>query len=347
MQNQPAVSLSNAIGHADRRWLFKGLGLTIVVISLALIFSLINPRFATIANFANVLTQASYYIIIAVGMTFVITSAGIDLSVGSLLALVTVIGFDLIKDGTVHPLLGVLIMFALGGGIGCLTGLLIAFVKIPPFIATLAMMVSLRGLALLHSAGNMHYGLPSSLTWLGQGDLLGVPVPVIIALAFAVFGGWLYNHTKFGLHVRAVGGNREAARLAGVPVNLVEVMVYVLMGLVTALGGLIMIARIDSTQATIGTAMEIHVIAAVIIGGTSLFGGSGTVYGTVMGALLLSMMTNALVIAGVDYFWQLVVMGVIVLIAVAINNLRERRIPTLSLFMRREQENGAANNQGR
>ncbi len=337
MQGQPAAPLPKTIGHADRRWLFKGLGLTIVVIALALIFSMINPRFATITNFANVLTQASYYIIIAVGMTFVITSAGIDLSVGSLLALVTVIGFDLIKDG-MHPLLGVVIMFALGGGIGGLTGLLIAFVKIPPFIATLAMMVSLRGLALLHSAGNMHYGLPSSLTWLGQGSLLGIPVPVIIAFVFAIFGGWLFNHTKFGLHVRAIGGNREAARLAGVPVNVIEVLVYVLMGLVTALGGLIMIARIDSTQATIGTAMEIHVIAAVIIGGTSLFGGSGTVYGTVLGALLLSMMTNALVIAGVDYFWQLVVMGVIVLIAVAIGNLRERRIPSLSQVLRRSSE---------
>jgi len=345
MQNQSVVTAPSVIGHADRRWLFKGLGLTIVVITLALIFSLINPRFATLANFANVLTQASYYMIIAVGMTFVITSAGIDLSVGSLLALITVIGFDLIKGG-MHPVLGVLVMFALGGGIGGLTGLLIAFVKIPPFIATLAMMVSLRGLALLHSAGNMHYGLPTSLTLLGQGDLLGIPVPVIIALVFALFGGWLFNHTKFGLHVRAIGGNREAARLAGVPVNLVEVLVYVLMGLVTALGGLIMIARIDSTQATIGTAMEIHVIAAVIIGGTSLFGGSGTVYGTVLGALLLSMMTNALVIAGVDY-WQLVVMGVIVLIAVAIGNLRERRIPTFSHLLRRKPEESVANDQGR
>ncbi|MGI9485608.1 MAG: ABC transporter permease [Geminicoccaceae bacterium] len=346
MQQPSAVDASTSIGHADQRWLFKGLGLTIVVIALALAFSLINPRFATLANFANILTQASYYMIIAVGMTFVITSAGIDLSVGSLLALVTVVGFDLIKEG-MHPFLGVLLMFALGGGIGCLTGLLIAFVKIPPFIATLGMMVSLRGLALLHSAGNMHYGLPTSLTWLGQGDLIGIPVPVIIAVAFALFGGWLFNRTKFGLHVRAVGGNREAARLAGVPVNLIEVVVYAFMGLVTALGGLIMIARIDSTQATIGTAMEIHVIAAVIIGGTSLFGGSGTVYGTVLGALLLSMMTNALVIAGVDYFWQLVIMGVIVLIAVAINNLRERRIPTLSLFMRRDLSESVANNQGR
>ena len=322
-----------AIGHLDRRWLFEGLGLTIVIIVLAVIFSLINPRFATVVNFINILTQSSYYVIIAVGMTFVITNAGIDLSVGSLLALVTVIGFELIKEG-MHPGLGVLVMFALGTVLGGFTGFLVAYVRIPPFIATLGMMASLRGLALLHSAGNMHYGLPSSLTWFGQGAVAGIPVPVIIAFLFALFGAWLFNHTRFGLHVRAIGGNREAARLAGVPVNRIELMVYALMGLITALGGLIMIARIDSTQATIGTSMEIHVIAAVIIGGTSLFGGRGTVYGTVLGALLLSMMTNALVIAGVDYFWQLVVMGAIVLIAVAINNLREHRVSVLATFPR-------------
>ena len=322
-----------SIGHADRRWLFEGLGLTIVVIVLAIIFSLINPRFATVVNFINILTQSSYYVIIAVGMTFVITNAGIDLSVGSLLALVTVIGFELIKEG-MHPGLGVLVMFALGTVVGGFTGFLVAYVRIPPFIATLGMMASLRGLALIHSAGTMHYGLPSSLTWYGQGAVAGIPVPVIIAFLFALFGAWLFNHTRFGLHVRAIGGNREAARLAGVPVNRIELMVYALMGLITALGGLIMITRIDSTQATIGTSMEIHVIAAVIIGGTSLFGGRGTIYGTVLGAVLLSMMTNALVIAGVDYFWQLVVMGAIVLIAVAINNLREHRVSVLATFPR-------------
>ncbi len=343
MQSETALTAAGTVGHADRRWLFEGLGLTIVIVVLAVIFALINPRFASVANFSNILTQASFIIIMAVGMTFVITSAGIDLSVGSLVALVTVIGFDLIKGG-MHPALGVLVMFALGGCIGSVTGFLIAFVKIPPFIATLGMMAGLRGFALVHSAGTMHFGLPPSLTWFGQGSIAGVPVPVIISLLFAVFGAWLFKHTKFGLHVRAVGGNREAARLAGVPVNRVEVMVYALMGVVTALGGLIMIARIDSTQATIGTAMEIHVISAVIIGGTSLFGGRGTIYGTVMGAILLSMMTNALVIAGVDFFWQLVVMGGIVLIAVAIGNLRERRIPTLALFLRHQPVGGVANN---
>ena len=335
MSSSPDMTAApvNTIGHADKRWLFEGLGLALVIVALAVIFSLINPRFASIANFLNILTQASYYVIIAVGMTFVITSGGIDLSVGALLALVTVVGFDFISGG-MNPILAVLIMFVLGCILGAITGFLVAYIKIPPFIATLAMMVGLRGLALVHSGGDMHFGLPSSVTWLGQGAVAGIPVPVIISLLFALFGAWLFNNTRFGLHVRAIGGNRESVRLSGVPVDKIELMVYAMMGLVTALGGLIMIARIDSTQATIGTSMEIHVIAAVIIGGTSLFGGRGTILGTVLGALLLSMMTNALVIAGVDFYWQLVVMGAIVLIAVAIGNLREHRVSSLTFSAR-------------
>ena len=314
-----------SIGHADKKWIFQGIGLTIVVILLAIIFSFINPKFATTTNLLNILTQASYYIILAVGMTFVIAAAGIDLSVGSLLALITVVNFELIKGG-LNPAVGVILMFLMGGILGAFTGYLISYINIPPFIATLGVMVSLRGLALVHSAGKMHYGLPESLTWFGQGEIFGIPVPVLISLIFALFGAWLFNRTKFGLHVRSIGGNREAARLAGINVKIIEILVYCFMGLCVALGGLIMIARIDSTQATIGTSMEIHVIAAVIIGGTSLFGGKGTIFGTLLGAILLSMMTNALVIAGVDYFWQLFIMGIIVLIAVTINNFRDRKL---------------------
>ena len=329
-----------AIGHADRRWLFQGIGLTLVILFLAVLFTVINPRFGTVANLINILTQASFIIVMAVGMTFVITSAGIDLSVGSAVAIITVVAFGAIKGG-LPPLAGVVLMFAFGALIGGLIGFLIAYIKIPPFIATLGFMAGLRGLALVHSAGEMHFGLPTSLTWIGQGDIFGLPVPVLLSLLTALFGAWLFHSTRFGLHVRAIGGNREAARLAGVPVNRVEVLVYVLMGMFTALGGLIMMTRIDSTQATIGTAMEIHVISAVIIGGTSLFGGRGSIYGSVLGALLLSMMTNALIIAGVDFFWQLVVMGAIVLIAVAISNLREQRIPLLAHLFRREPAGGA------
>lgn len=316
---------TGAAGRADGAFSFQGLGITIFLLLIVVIFSFVNPRFFAVENFLNILTQAAPFIIMAVGMTFVITAAGIDLSIGSILALSSVIAFEFMTSGG-NPFIGVAILMLISTSLGLLNGVLVAYLVIPPFIATLATMVSLRGLALLHSAGTMHFGLPEPVTFLGQGKIFGLPMPVIIALAAALFGHWLLNHTRFGVYCRALGGNKEALRLTGVPVKRIELLVYGFMGFMTGLGGLIMVARIDSTQATIGTASEIHVIAAVIIGGTSLFGGKGTIYGSVAGAILLSMVANALVIGGADFFWQLVVTGIIVLFAVLIGNLREGRI---------------------
>lgn len=318
-------SKTGAAGRADSAYSFSGLGITAVLIALIVIFSLINPRFLAVENFLNILTQAAPFIVMAVGMTFVITAAGIDLSVGSILALSSVIAFEFMTSGG-NPLVGVPMLLIIATALGALNGMLVAYLAIPPFIATLATMVSFRGLALLHSAGTMHFGLPETVTFLGQGRVLGIPMAVIIAIASAAFGYWLLNHTRFGVYCRALGGNKEALRLTGVPIRRIEMLVYAFMGLMTGLGGLVMVARIDSTQATIGTASEIHVIASVIIGGTSLFGGKGTVYGSVAGAILLAMITNALVIGGADFFWQLVVTGIIVLFAVLIGNLREGRL---------------------
>ncbi|MCP4379974.1 MAG: ABC transporter permease [Hyphomicrobiales bacterium] len=316
------------IGSADRRFRLEGLGLTLVIIALGIVFTFINPRFANVDNFLNILTQASTYIIVAMGMTFVISMAGIDLSVGSMLALVTCVFFGFIDAGMASaPALA--IMFALGAALGAINGLMVAFLAIPSLIATLGTMVAYRGIALLHSSGKLYYGLPPEIVWLGQGHVFGVPVPVIIAAVFVAFSWWLFNRTRFGVHCRAVGGNREAARLAGLSVNRIEVVVYAFMGICVTVGGLIWMARIDGTQATLGTAMEIHVIAATIIGGTSLFGGSGTIYGTLAGSILLTMLNNALVIAGVEFFWQLVAIGVIVVVAVTLNNIRENRIEWL------------------
>lgn len=317
--------ITKAAGRDDGAFSYGGLGITIVLIGLIIIFTIVNPRFFAVQNFLNILTQAAPFIIMAVGMTFVISSAGIDLSIGSVLAVSSVVAFGFMSAGG-NPMLGVMLMFLIGTVLGSLNGWLIAYAAIPPFIATLGTMVSLRGIALLHSAGTMHFGLPSSVAYIGQGDIAGLPVPVILALVSALVGYLILNHTKFGVYCRALGGNREALRLAGVPVRRVEVLVYTFMGFMTALGGLVMIARIDSTQATIGTASEIHVIAAVIIGGTSLFGGKGTVYGSVAGAILLAMITNALIIGGADFFWQLVVTGLIVLVAVLVGNYREGRL---------------------
>jgi ribose transport system permease protein len=321
-------SARKTIGGSDRRFNVEGVGLTVVLILLILLFTWINPRFATVSNLLNVLTQSSTYVIVAMGMTFVISKAGIDLSVGSILAVVTCVFFGMVDGGT-HWAVALIAMFVLATGLGALNGALVAFLAVPALIATLGTMVALRGVALLHSSGELYYGLPSPVLWLGQGTIIGIPVPIIIAALFVAFSYWLFNHSTFGLYVRAVGGNREAARLAGINVQRIELSVYALMGFAVALGGLLWMARIDGTQATMGTGMEIHVIAAVIIGGTSLFGGKGSIYGSLLGAILLSMLNNALVIAGVEFFWQLVAIGVIVIIAVTINNLRENRIAWL------------------
>jgi len=330
-------SRPRAIGTADRRFRLEGLGLTLVIIALAVLFTLINPRFASVDNGLNILTQASTYIIVAMGMTFVISKAGIDLSVGSMLALVTCVFFGLVDGGMAWPS-ALALMFGLGALLGALNGMLVAFLAIPALIATLGTMVAFRGVALLHSAGTLYYGLPPEILWLGQGKVLAIPVPVIIAALFVALSWWLFNRTRFGVHCRAVGGNREAARLAGIAVNRIEVLTYTFMGLCVTVGGLIWMARIDGTQATMGTAMEIHVIAATIIGGTSLFGGRGTIYGSLMGAVLLTMLNNALVIAGVDFFWQLVAIGVIVVIAVTVNNIRENRIGWLNALRARRRQ---------
>lgn len=326
---------TKVLGSSDRRYRLDGLGLTIVIVVLAVIFTLINPRFATVANFLNVLTQASTYAILAMGMTFVISSAGIDLSIGSVLALVTCVLFWMIQTLGLPPYLAVALMAAMAMALGLVNGLLITALAIPPLIATLGTMVTLRGFALVHSAGQLWFGLPAEILWLGQGRLFGIPVPVIIAGLFIGYSFWLFNKTRFGMYTRAIGGNREAARLAGINVNRITVLVYMFMAFCVAIGGLLWVARVDGTQATIGVGMEIHVIAAVIIGGTSLFGGRGSIYGAVIGAILLAMLNNALVIAGADFFWQQVAIGIIVVVAVTVNNVRENRIGWLNRLRRR------------
>ena len=315
-----------AAGNSDARFKFDNLGLTLALLALIVLFAFINPRFATISNLINVLTQASTYIIVAIGMTFVITKGGIDLSVGAAMALSTCVTFSLL-DGGLHYILALAVLFAISVVLGAVNGLIVTYLAVPALIATLGTMVTFRGIALLHSAGELYFGLPPQLVWLGQGTLAGIPVPIFVAALFILFAHWLFNLTTFGVHVRAVGGNTEAARLAGIRVNRVTIAVYCFMGFAVGLGGLLWMARIDGTQATLGTGMEIHVIAATIIGGTSLFGGRGTLYGTILGGLLLN---NALVIAGVEFFWQLVAIGIIVISAVTINNIRENRIAWIS-----------------
>ena len=295
------------------------------LVVLAIIFTSINTRFIYLINLINVVRQASIYIILAVGMTFVITGAGIDLSIGSILAVCTCVAGSLLKDFGLPIFPVILITLGLGAFIGLINGFLVTRVFLPPFIATLGMMVTLRGVALIHSSGRIYHAFPAPLLAMGRGMIFGVfPAPIAIAFAIVFIGYILFKWTTFGQYCIAIGGNKEGARLSGINTYRYETLNYVLMGFLTAFAGIVLMGRIDSTQAIIGTNMEIHTIAAVIIGGTSLFGGRGTISGSVIGAVILAIIANGLILAGVSFFWQQVVTGLIIILAVALSIFRER-----------------------
>jgi len=295
------------------------------LVVLAIIFTSINTRFIYLNNLINVVRQAAIYIILAVGMTFVITGAGIDLSIGSILAVCTCVAGSLLKDFGLPIFPVILITLGLGAFIGLINGFLVTRVFLPPFIATLGMMVTLRGVALIHSSGRIYHAFPAPLLAMGRGMIFGVfPAPIAIAFAIVFIGYILFKWTTFGQYCIAIGGNKEGARLSGINTYRYETLNYVLMGFLTAFAGIVLMGRIDSTQAIIGTNMEIHTIAAVIIGGTSLFGGRGTIGGSVIGAVILAIIANGLILAGVSFFWQQVVTGLIIILAVALSIFRER-----------------------
>lgn len=295
------------------------------LVVLAIIFTSINTRFIYLINLINVVRQAAIYIILAVGMTFVITGAGIDLSIGSILAVCTCVAGSLLKDFGLPIFPVILITLGLGAFIGLINGFLVTRVFLPPFIATLGMMVTLRGVALIHSSGRIYHAFPAPLLAMGRGMIFGVfPAPIAIAFAIVFIGYILFKWTTFGQYCIAIGGNKEGARLSGINTYRYETLNYVLMGFLTAFAGIVLMGRIDSTQAIIGTNMEIHTIAAVIIGGTSLFGGRGTIGGSVIGAVILAIIANGLILAGVSFFWQQVVTGLIIILAVALSIFRER-----------------------
>lgn len=295
------------------------------ILGLVIIFTIINPRFFNINNLVNIIRQAAIYIILAVGMTFVITGAGIDLSIGSTLAVSTCVAGSLLNDYAWPLVLAVLVALGIGTIIGLINGLLVARMFLPPFIATLGMMVTLRGVALVHSSGRIYHAFPDPLIAMGRGMILGViPAPIAIAFGIVLVGYILFSWTQLGQYCIAIGGNKEGARLAGIKTKKYETFNYALMGFLTAFAGIVLMGRIDSTQAIIGTNMEIHTIAAVIIGGTSLFGGRGTIGGSVIGAVILALIANGLILAGVSFFWQQIVTGIIILLAVAMSIFRER-----------------------
>lgn len=287
---------------------------------LGALLSTLSPFFLTSSNLLNVMEQTAINAVIAVGMTFVILSAGIDLSVGSIAALSGVVMANRLLAG--WPLVMALAAGLLAGAFcGLLSGLLITRGRLPPFIATLGMMSVARGAALLFTDGRPISGFDESLRFLSTGRLVGIPVPVLLTIALYAFAIVLLNRTRFGRYVYAIGGNEEATRLSGVDVGFHKTLVYVLSGVTAALGAVLLTARLNSAQPIAGMMYELDAIAAVVIGGTSLQGGLGTLGGTLIGALTMGVLRNGLNLLGISSFLQQIVIGLVIIAAVLMDSL--------------------------
>ena len=300
--------------------ILQKLGPIIGLLVIIIIISFLSPNFLSLNNILNVLRQVSINALIAFGMTFIILTGGIDLSVGSILALTGAVTAGLMASG-VDPIFAMLIGLVLGAVLGAINGLIIAKGKVAPFIATLATMTIYRGLTLVYTEGRPISGLGDSLTFqmLGKGYILGIPVPVMtMAISFIVLY-FILKKTTFGRRVYAVGGNEEASILSGINADRIKIYVYALTGLLAALASLILTSRLNSAQPTAGNMFELDAIAAVVLGGTSLTGGRGWIVGTLIGALIIGVLNNGLNLIGVSSFFQQVVKGAVILLAVLLD----------------------------
>ena len=307
----------------------------IALFVLCLIISLLSDKFLTVTNAWNVLRQISVNVCIATGMTMVVLTAGIDLSVGSVLALCGAITAGLLKNGIAVPSSDLYIGFTLFGGVlaGVLIGALLGFFngvvvtkfKVPAFVATLAMLTIARGLTMLWTGGFPISALGGTFAMIGTGWFLGIPLPVWISGFIVLIAIVITQKTKLGRYIYAIGGNESAAKLSGININKVKIAVYAMAGTLAAVGGVIVTSRLDSAQPNAGVSYELDAIAAVVIGGTSLSGGRGTILGTVLGAIIIGVLNNGLVLLNVSPFWQQVVKGLVILVAVIIDKANTNR----------------------
>ena len=300
--------------------LIQKLGPLFGLLLIVVIISIMSPSFLTADNIFNVLRQVSISALIAFGMTFVILTGGIDLSVGSTLALTGAVAASLLAGGT-DPFIAMGVALILGLILGAINGVVIAKGKVAPFIATLATMTIYRGLTLVYTDGKPISGLGDHLSFqmFGKGYFLGIPVPVVTMLVAFFVLYFILRKTTFGRRVYAIGGNAEASRLSGINVDRTTIAVYALTGMLAAMAALILTSRLNSAQPTAGQSYELDAIAAVVLGGTSLTGGRGWIVGTLIGALIIGVLNNGLNLIGVSSFFQQVVKGLVILFAVLID----------------------------
>jgi ribose transport system permease protein len=301
----------------------------IALIVLCVILTILSNKFNTGENLVNVLRQIAVNVCIATGITLVVLTGGIDLSVGALVALCGAVAGGLLKNGLPLPALDIFVGFTvlgailgallLGALLGWFNGIMITSCHVPPFVATLAMLTMARGFTMLYTQGHPISNFENHFTTIGAGSFLGIPTPVWIAAMVVLLAAVITKQTKLGRYIYAIGGNEQAAKFSGIPIRRIKITVYAIAGVLAALGGVIVTARLNSAQPNAGAGYELDAIAAVVIGGTSLNGGKGSIAGTVMGAIIIGVLNNGLVLLNVSPFWQQVVKGAVILLAVIID----------------------------
>lgn len=330
-----AVETANLSDRLAASGLLKGrrppqtLGILAILLAMGLALSVSTDEFLTTTNLLNLARQVSLMIIVGMGMTFLLTSGGLDISVGSVVAFTGCLAAGLSVDGWPLPL-AFATATAVGGVVGMLHGTLIVWGRMSPIIVTLGTFFAVRGVAYLYSQAvadstSISLGLPENFGDIGSNYVLGVPIPVVFAVAAVVVFYVLFNHSLLGKHTRAVGGNMETARLSGVRTGRVLFSIYTITGLLAGFAGVLLASRLFSGQPGAGFGFEFDVVIAVLLGGTSLFGGRGSIIGTVLGALVIGVLNNGSALLGIDSYWQEVVKGVVLVVTVLIDGKVRQR----------------------
>ena len=300
-------------------------GIIFVLVALMIVFSSLSNRFLLPDNIFNILRQVSIVGIISVGMTLVMVAGGIDLSCGSVVGFAGVGSALLMVEYNWNPVAAAIMMCICGLGIGIANGFFIAQLRVPAFIATLGMMTSVRGIAYIITGGLPVFGFNQEFTQLGQGYLGVIPIPVLIMAAAFIFGILFLNKTRAGRHVYGVGGNEEASRLSGVNVKKIKFMVFALAGFMSALAGVVLLARVNSGQPNAGTGYEMDVITAVVLGGVSMSGGQGKIHMVIVGVLIMGILTNGMTMLSVNEYVQQFIRGMVLIAAVAFDSFIKTR----------------------
>lgn len=304
--------------------IFKKFSTLFILIVLVVVFSAASPNFLRVDNLLNVLRQVAVIGILAAGMTYVIISGGMDLTVGAYLGLSGVIIAKLMSDGGVSAPLAVLLTMAALTVVGVITGALIVYLNVSAMVITLGMMTVVRGLAYIISNGLPVYDIPESIVFLGQGYVAGIPVPVMIMLIIVAVMGIILKYSYFGRYVYAIGGNVEAAKLAGLPVKKITISLYGISAFLASIAGIVLTGRVSSGAPASGTGTEMDVVTAVVIGGISVNGGKGSMLGAFLGAVIIGVLSNGLTIMNVGEYYQQVVKGVVLILAVAFDVIANR-----------------------